>query len=373
MYTNILDQLALQNLTVNLEELQVLSPQERLRLLKDLNEITTSYVPEKKDDFLQIRPLTEVITKKDAKRNSIESSLVQRGEVAFVFLAGGQSTRFKNVGWKGTYPIFQGKSVIKLLLEKLEQDEYKVPIAFLVSNETKGIIQEHLEETAYSYEMVLQNSWPVFTESKALYLENGFLAYAPAGNGLTLQHLKEQGLIDKWKSQGVKYIACVVIDNPLIDLTDADFWQVVEEQSPQIALKAIERAPFETFGALCLNGDRIELLEAAWFAGAGRESFNESETHFPWGSSGFLVFSMDFLMNNAEKKLPAHRIEKSDPSLGKHYRFEQFLTDYLAYSTSTVCYGINREEEFSPLKKPEDLERIQKKLQQHKLRSYSDE
>lgn len=210
-----------------------LSNEEKLDLTKniestDFEEMRNLYENSKKDDILDGRfsPI-EYVIKNELSKEEIRKytefgeKAILNNEVAIVTMAGGQGSRLGINGPKGTYEInINGRkiSLFEIIYENIKRakERYKAEPFWLImtSRENDKQTKESFElKNYFNYNknkimFFEQNAKPILNIEGKLVLENEHrIKKASNGNGDVFEALKNNHLIQKLKTNGVKYIS----------------------------------------------------------------------------------------------------------------------------------------------------------------------
>eukprot|EP01126_Amoeba_proteus_P039552 TRINITY_DN4182_c0_g1_i1.p1 TRINITY_DN4182_c0_g1~~TRINITY_DN4182_c0_g1_i1.p1 ORF type:complete len:315 (-),score=50.77 TRINITY_DN4182_c0_g1_i1:185-1129(-) len=212
-----------------------------------------------------------------------------------------------------------------------------------------------------------QDNFPCLSKDGRIILETrGKVSSAPNGNGGLWQALKDQGLLDKMKRSGTKWIASFIVDNILVKIADPLFLGFTIDHNLDIASKVVPKAyPEERVGVLAVRDGKFTVLEYS--------EINEKE-RLALSPQGDLKFNASHLVINNFKfefveefcsdllqTLPLHVAHKVvpcvdeqgntvKPSCPNAYKLELFAFDIFCWAKSMYAFQTERRAEFSPLK-----------------------
>lgn len=283
-------------------------------------------------------------------------------KVASLILAGGQGSR---LGWSGPKALFPicpqtGTTLLELLLK---QGPLDAPRAMIVSPEGRGPIERFLEQRGDLplAKLCQQEERPLCSEEGRPLALKG-----PDGNGSALHLLARDGLLERWKRQGVELITVVPIDNPLAKPFDPAWIEFHQMQQAEVSLCAVARAPEErTAGVLAHHGGKLVVVE---YSDVPEEEWG----NYPLIHTGMIAFSLSFVERVTALPLdtiPWHYAKKKYTVDGEEkslLKAERYLFDWLPHSQSTAIFEVPRHSRFAPLKGgngPSGIKEVQSRLQ----------
>lgn len=308
-------------------------------------------------------------------------NLITQGKVGCLLVAGGQGTRLKWEGPKGTFPIsaVKGKSLFQLFAEKIasasKQAQRSLPLAIMTSPQndehTRSFFYQHRffgllpdQVTFFSQKML-----PLLDQKGNLFLDSPcHFSEGPDGNGGALKQFVEAGIWERWEKMGVECVIFTLIDNPLSDPFDAELVGFHYRQKSDITVKCTKKEdPKEKVGIVVKSKDQILVKE--YFEIPSEEQSetlsNESLKHHCANLSLF-CFSMGLIKEASKKnsKLPLHCALKTahylsgngalvKPKEPMAWKYETFIFDVLQMTKKTSVLMYPREECFAPLKNAE--------------------
>lgn len=304
--------------------------------------------------------------------------LIEQGHLGCLLLAGGQGTRLQYPGPKGTYPIslIKGKSLFQLCAEKVKAASHKAgrPLQLAImtapenDKETRAFFQTHaifgLEPSQISF--FVQGTLPLLDADGHLFLQTSYqIAEGSDGNGHSLLHLAQSGVLNQWMQQGIEYVQVILVDNPLADPFDAELLGFHCEQKAEVTLKCTEKTkPEEKVGLLVKQNGRCNVIEYSEMSNQEKEA-RRSNGHLKHccANLSLFCFSLAFIQRivNAHQSIPLHKAWKAAPyiddkgisHLPHHpnaWKFETFIFDWLTYAQNVAALIYPREQCFAPLK-----------------------
>lgn len=309
----------------------------------------------------------EAETKYDVPTDELRAfgeSLIAKGKVACLVLAGGQGSRLGTSHPKALTPVtaIRKKTLLQLICEKsvAASKDKPLQLAVMTSPTNTDAIAKYLNDHqnfGAHVSLFQQGNTPLLTQDhQPLRDEEGNSIEGPDGNGGALKHLMESGIGQKWKAQGIEYITVVPIDNPLADPFDASLCGYHVLKMRDVTIKAILRSdPAEKVGVIIRRKGKIAVQE-----------YSELPPDFPGPLAhiGLFCFNLTFVEKAAKSELPwhyAHKIHHHMPIL----KPEKFLFDVLELAEHTGVVVYPREDVYAPLKNAtgeKSLETVQKAL-----------
>ncbi len=277
----------------------------------------------------------------NAEEIALGHALIGAGKVGCIVLAGGDGSRLGWEGPKGTFPIWNGKTLFQILEERVAAASkhygWKLKLAVMTSP-----LNHHLTTQAFSSEVDLfpQETLPLL-DSEGKPLEE----CRPNGNGEALKCFYRSGVFEKWRNSGVEFVQVILVDNLLADPFDPNLIGIHAKRQAEVCIKVVHRTgPEEKVGVVGKKGGKICVIEYS----------EKPPQEWNLASIGLFSFSMDFIEKVKEVELPVHAVTRTfqgKPVIKREY----FLFDVLPYSEKTEVILYPREKTFAPLKTPEDL------------------
>jgi len=306
---------------------------------------------------------------------SLGAAELKAGRVAFALLAGGQASRLRWDGPKGTYPVGPAteRCLFRILVEHVlrAHRDYRrrLPLAVTTSATTDAAIRAYfelndcfgLDRQALSF--ACQGSLPALDEEGRLMLSAPDRIFtSPDGHGGALQALETQGILGYWEKRGVRTVCTFQVDNPLLQVVDPDFLGRLWERDLPIATKVIEkRRPSEKLGVVLRVGGRPAIVEYSELSKA-RAAARDADGRLRWrhGSIAVHAFRLDFLRETLTSGLPLHTARKEIPAADGTRRwgikYERFVFDLFRRAGDVAVVETVREREYEPLKNAQGKE-----------------
>jgi UDP-N-acetylglucosamine/UDP-N-acetylgalactosamine diphosphorylase len=362
-----------------------LSPSEKSNLLHQIRQIDLHLLASqqqllKKSDSISnlFEPFTEVGIAGHKQNQLVGQKLIQDGRVGCLVLAGGQGSRLRFDGPKGTYPIsiIKHKSLFQLCAEKVaaasRQAGKPLPLAVMTSPLNNQTTQDFFKQSQFfglnSSQLFFfsQGMLPLLDSKGQLFLESpSQIAEGPNGNGSCLKHFVESGIWEAWHHQGIDYVNVILIDNALALPFDADLVGYHFQQKAEITIKCVEKeSAEEKVGVLVNQHSHCRVIEYSELTQEERQATDpQGHLKYRYANLSLFCFSMSFIKNlfNQHLSLPLHKAwkassfvdEKGEVCLSEKpnaWKFEYFIFDGLAYTDHVSALLYPREQCFAPLK-----------------------
>ena len=317
------------------------------------------------------------------KYEEIGVKSIKNGELAAVTMAGGQGTRLGHNGPKGTYDIGleSHKSLFELLSDYLKEEGQKygvtIPWYIMTSNENnKQTIDFFASHNYFGYEkdknlfFFIQGELPMMDEKgKILINEEGLVKLAADGHGGIYSSLVKNGMTEKMREQGVKWVFIGGVDNCLVKMVDPILMGMSIDKNVGAAGKSLVKAnPKEKVGVFCKKDGRPYVIEYTEITDEMAEAVDENG-ELLYGESHILcnLFSLDSIEKMGNGALPYHVAHKKATYIDGNgnivvgdkpnaYKFEAFLFDAFNQLDDMAILRIKREEEFAPVKNKEGVD-----------------
>ncbi len=305
-----------------------------------------------------------------ARRGGEELS---RGRVAFALLAGGQASRLRWDGPKGTYPIGprSDRSLFQILVEQVRRAGRDhgtfPPLAVTTSPGTDAAIRRFFEENGYfgfgpeRLFFACQRALPALDdEGRMIFERSDRLFMSPDGHGGALGSLARERILDGWADRGVTTLCTFQVDNPLLHVVDADLvGRLLLGPSPIATKIVLKREPAERLGVIVEAEGRPAVVEYSELPDElARQRDPSGALTFRLGSIAMHAFRLDFLRRELRSELPIHRARREVEGLDERgargrrpaWKFERFLFDLFPRAPSVEVVEVLREREYAPLK-----------------------
>ena len=211
-----------------------LSLKEKDRMIANLSQIDFELYTHQKKQLQKINPqkndepLQKYSLASDKHYQNSGKEFLSTGKVASLIVAGGQASRLRFDGPKGTFPIspIKNRSFFQIFSEKIVAAINYYNTSFPLAIMTSPL--NHLEiitffETHHFFGLnkndvffFPQEMLPLLNHEGNLFLETpSQLAVAPNGNGTAFHILKKMGGLEKWLQRGIEHVVFIQIDNSL--------------------------------------------------------------------------------------------------------------------------------------------------------------
>ncbi|MCJ7543541.1 MAG: UDPGP type 1 family protein [Phycisphaerae bacterium] len=307
------------------------------------------------------------------------AELLAAGKVAAFVVAGGEGTRLGYEGPKGCLeatPVTH-KPLFRVLAEQIlaASRRYGVAIPWYVMTSqgndvaTRAFFRQHryFGLDADDVLFLVQGTMPAIGfDGKLLLADKGSLALSPDGHGGCLSALRRSGALDDMARRGIDLISYFQVDNPLVHCIDPLFLGLHALREAEMSAKGLpKRDPMERVGNFCVLDGKVTVIEYSDMpADLATATPEDGRLRFAFGSIAIHVLSRSFvdrLTSGEGPPLPYHRADKPVPCIDEHgkpvkpdtpnaVKLEMFVFDALPLATGTVILGIDRREEFSPIK-----------------------
>ena len=370
-----------------------LSDAEKSSLTEQIKSVDWSLLSLKKEDTAavhgKIEPLGAMtLSEIDKRHDEFEQAGIEalkNGKIAAVLLAGGQGTRLGWDGPKGTYNVgithdlYIFECLINNMLDTVKACGRFFPLCIMTSDknndETIAFLKAH---NFFGYDLskvffFKQDMAPSIDFNGKLYLEDkGRLSLSPNGNGGWFNSLKNAGLLDMLKDEGVEWISIFAVDNVLQRINDPAFVGATLLSGTVCGAKVIRKnAPDERIGVLCLEDGSPSIVEYYETTEEIRDAKDENgEPLYPFGVTLNYLYSIAELERICEKPLKYHIVEKKIPYIDENgiyvkpdkpngKKFEQLAVDLIHAVRDCLPYEIVREREFAPIKNPTGIDSVE--------------
>lgn len=304
------------------------------------------------------------------------------GKVGAILVAGGQGSRLGFPHPKGMYPVgpVRQTSLFQILVEQLlaRGKQAGRPISYFIMTsdathaETVDYFQQNqnfglAEENLFFFK---QGTMPaVDAQTGQILLEDKHrIAVSPDGHGGMLAALKNSGMFDVMRKQGIETLYYHQVDNPTAIVCDPEFLGYHLQRNAEVSVKVVsKRSAEEKMGVVCDVDQKTQIIEYSDLPTHIAEQTDEHGQLMHWaGSTAIHVFNRDFLEAIADNdaQFPFHQANKKVPYIDASgsqvapdepnaIKFERFIFDVLPVADTVLVYEIDREREFNPLKNAE--------------------
>lgn len=306
--------------------------------------------------------------------------LLSSGQVGFLLVAGGQGSRLGFEGPKGLYPVgpVTGAPLFAWHAARIQAARERTGARlhwFVMTSRTNDEAtrawfaeQDHLGLGADTVHFFVQSMLPALdAEGRMIFSAPGELFLAPNGHGGTLEALARAGMLDFAREAGIEQFSYFQVDNPLVRPADPLFLGLHALEGAEMSSKVVaKRDADEKVGVLGLADGRLGCIEYSDLPADLRTRTDEDgQLTYRAGNIAVHAIRRDFierLTAGGQLELPWHlarkRMKAVDPVSGAPLevdgvKFETFVFDALAETTSSVVLEVDRALEFSPVKNAE--------------------
>lgn len=333
---------------------------------------------------LKAMELDEIEADKE-KYRQMGLQAIRDGKVAAVLLAGGMGTRLGSDDPKGMYNIGITKDVyiferiVGNLLEVVKQADTWIHLFVMTSDKNNEATVKFLtEHTFFGYReeyvhFFKQEMAPATDYQGKIYMESkSQMSTSPNGNGGWYISMKNKGMLDIVKKEGIEWLNVFAVDNVLQRIADPVFVGAVLDKNCVVGSKVVKKnAPDEKVGVMCLEDGRPSIVE---YYDLTDELMNaKDEKGSPAYQFGVILnylFQEDALHKMAEKKLPLHVVEKKIPYMDEKgrkvkpeqpngYKFESLVLDMIHEMDSCLPFEVVRSKEFAPIKNKTGIDSVE--------------
>ncbi|MCK9183236.1 MAG: UTP--glucose-1-phosphate uridylyltransferase [Fibrobacteraceae bacterium] len=292
--------------------------------------------------------------------------LLSKGEVAAFTIAGGQGSRLGFEGPKGAYDfgLPSHASLFRLEARRLlnlgAKAEHPIPWAIMTSPLNRKATIEHFEEHSYfgynkdSIRFFDQGMLCALTpEGEPVKDKNGNYAEVPDGNGGCFRALAISGTLAWFVEKGVRFVFLANVDNALVKMCDPAFIGFLASNgNAPCAVKVVhKRNAQEKVGIFAFKNSKPTVVEYTDISDELRnKTFEDGTLAFDGGNIGIYAFRTDALRKISTMELPWHAARKKVEDIENCWKFEQFLFDAFPLIGQILPYGVEREDDFAPVK-----------------------
>ncbi|MBP3503219.1 MAG: UTP--glucose-1-phosphate uridylyltransferase [Clostridia bacterium] len=357
------------------EQLQNINLEQVIELYKNAKKIPA--IDETKIEHIKYTDLKSLPEEQFKEYKQIGIDVIKNNKYAVITMAGGQGTRLGHKGPKGTFKIDTTngeKYLFQIIVESLQKANEKygviIPWYIMTSEDNNDQTIEFLEKNNYfgykkeKVKFFKQGKVPMIkTDGNIVIDKNKLVKEASDGNGSIYKSLKDSGLLQEMKSEGIEWIFVGGVDNILLKIVDPVLTGITIKEKNLISSKSVvKKNAKERVGVFCkLNGvpKVIEYTELPERMAVETDSNGE----LMYGEVNILshLFNIKALEKLADQKLPYHTafkksnylnedtefIEVSEPNA---YKFESYIFDGFSFFNDMSILRVKREDEFAPIK-----------------------
>ena len=315
--------------------------------------------------------------------SDIGGNIVATGKYAVVTMAGGQGSRLKHPGPKGTFKLDvygKGKYLFEILVDNLKEANKKyqttIPWYIMTSKENHDETYQFLEKNNYfgynkNYVTLFkQGELPLMSlDGKLLIGKNKLIKLASDGNGGTFASLRISGALADMKERGIKWVFIGSVDNVLLKMVDTVLLGFAIKKGVQIASKSIAKAnPHERVGVFCQMNGHPKVIEYSELPEKMAEEIDENG-ELKYGESHVMcnLFTIEAIEEISKQPLIYHSAIKKNSYLDENgkeviptekncYKFEAFIFDAFTFFDDIAILRGKREEDFAPVKNKEGVD-----------------
>lgn len=337
----------------------------------------------------EISPLAAMeLSEIEANKESFTATgikAIQEGKVAAVLLAGGMGTRLGSDDPKGMYNIGETKDLyifeclVNNLMDVVKQTGTWIHFFIMTSDKNNDATIKFLTEHDFfgykaEYVHFFKQEMAAATDYNGkIYLEEkGKLSTSPNGNGGWFVSMKNAGLLEVVKKEGIEWLNIFAVDNVLQRIADPCFVGATLQKNCTVGAKVVRKnAPDEKVGVMCLEDGRPSIVE---YYELTEELMNAKDAKgdpaYNFGVILNYLFNEKALEGLLDGSLPLHIVEKKIPYLNEAgepvkpeepngYKFENLVLDMIHQLDTCLPYEVVREKEFAPIKNKTGVDSVE--------------
>ncbi len=304
-------------------------------------------------------------------------NIIKSKKYAVVTMAGGQGTRLGHNGPKGTFKVNLNngeKYLFQIIVESLQEANRKygivIPWYIMTSEENNDQTLDFLKEHGYfgypqgKVKLFKQGKAPLIsTEGKLLIGKDKLIKEASDGNGSIYKSLKDDGILEDMKNNGIQWVFVGGVDNILLKIVDPLLVGVTLNEGNKIASKSVIKTnPREKAGVFCKIDGKPGIIEYSELPEEMIEEVDQ-DGELVFGDVNILshLYNIEALEKMSDTVMPYHiAVKKSDyldengklvvPEDKNVYKFESFIFDAFSNYDNISILRVKRENEFAPIK-----------------------
>lgn len=310
---------------------------------------------------------------------------IKAGRVGAVLLAGGMGTRLGSDSPKGMYNVgltrdlYIFECLVNNLLAVVRQADVWIHLFVMTSDKNHEATVTFLKEHDYfgyraEYVHFFRQAMAAATdyEGKIYLEEKGRLSTSPNGNGGWFISMKNAGLLEVLKKEGIEWLNVFAVDNVLQKIADPCFVGATIRKDCAVGAKVVRKnAPDEKVGVMCLEDGRPSIVEYYELTEDLMNAKDEKgEPVYYFGVILNYLFRVKDLTVLLDKHLPLHIVEKKIPYLDEAgelvkpdvpngFKFENLVLDMIHQMESCLPYEVEREKEFAPIKNKTGVDSVE--------------
>ncbi len=336
-----------------------------------------------------ITPLASMeLSEIEANKESFTATGIQaikEGKIAAVLLAGGMGTRLGSDDPKGMYNIGETKDLyifeclVNNLMDVVKQTDTWIHFFIMTSDKNNEATIKFLTEHNFfgykaEYIHFFKQEMAAATDYDGkIYLEEkGKLSTSPNGNGGWFVSMKNAGLLDIVKKEGIEWLNIFAVDNVLQRIAEPCFVGATLQKNCAVGAKVVRKnAPDEKVGVVCLEDGRPSIVEYYELTEELMTAKDEKgDPAYNFGVILNYLFNVKALEGLLDGNLPLHIVEKKIPYLNEAgelvkpeapngYKFENLVLDMIHQLDSCLPYEVVREKEFAPIKNKTGIDSVE--------------
>lgn len=336
-----------------------------------------------------ITPLASMeLSEIEANKESFTATGIQaikEGKIAAVLLAGGMGTRLGSDDPKGMYNIGETKDLyifeclVNNLMDVVKQTDTWIHFFIMTSDKNNEATIKFLTEHSFfgykaEYIHFFKQEMAAATDYNGkIYLEEkGKLSTSPNGNGGWFVSMKNAGLLDIVKKEGIEWLNIFAVDNVLQRIAEPCFVGATLQKNCAVGAKVVRKnAPDEKVGVVCLEDGRPSIVEYYELTEELMTAKDEKgDPAYNFGVILNYLFNVKALEGLLDGNLPLHIVEKKIPYLNEAgelvkpeapngYKFENLVLDMIHQLDSCLPYEVVREKEFAPIKNKTGIDSVE--------------
>lgn len=311
--------------------------------------------------------------------------LLMDNKIGVIILAGGQGSRLGLDKPKGTL-LLNGKSLFEIHANKINNLtntlNVKIPLYIMTSCNTHTDTIDFFEKNNY---FNLQKGDVIFFQqgnnicfdiSENIIIQGynekiPIHATCPNGSGGIYKAIHESNVIHDFEKRGLKYIHIHNVDNILVKIANPLFMGYCEVNNLDVGSKICSKEdPNETVGIFCYKNEQPSIIEYYELSDEIR-NIRKDNGSLVYNQANIAIYclSIEFIRKTKDYNLPTHNAFKKIPfwdnklnKLVKPEKENGFKPEYFIFDAFKYCekskmrlLRINRESEFCPIKKNEDI------------------
>lgn len=310
---------------------------------------------------------------------------IRAGRVGAVLLAGGMGTRLGSDDPKGMYNIGLTKDmyIFERLFVNLMDVTKKAgcPVHLFVMTSDKNheaTVKFMTEHAFFGYDadyvhFFKQEMAPAADYNGKIYMESkSKMSTSPNGNGGWYISMKNTGILDIVRKEGIEWLNVFAVDNVLQRIADPVFVGAVLRNNCVVGSKVVKKnAPDEKVGVMCLEDGRPSIVEYYELTEELMNARDEKgDPAYNFGVILNYLFKESALAEMLEKKLPLHVVEKKIPYMDGEgnfikpqepngYKFESLVLDMIHEMDSCLPFEVVRNKEFAPIKNKTGIDSVE--------------